>query len=81
VRAYAPVLADHGIDQDTFLTFIENFDRATAASPILGVIYLGAGTIGFVPHGWAMMTSAVLQAAAGLAIENQKRYRGNNYLD
>jgi hypothetical protein len=78
VRACSPVLEDHGISQNSFLTFIEKFDRATTASPILRFLNLGAGAMGFMLHVWAIITSAVLQSAVGLVMENQKRYCGNN---
>ena len=32
MRAYAPVLADHGIDQDTFLTFLKSLHKASQVS-------------------------------------------------
>ncbi|KAK1071126.1 hypothetical protein LTR74_003507 [Friedmanniomyces endolithicus] len=34
VRAYAPVLADSGIDQATFLSFLDNFYKSSQASPV-----------------------------------------------
>ncbi len=32
VRAYAPVLVDHDIDQETFLTFLRSFHKASQVS-------------------------------------------------
>ena len=81
IRAYAPSLDQYGIDQDTFLSFVENFDEAVKASPYLTVIYLGAGAVGFVPHGWAILASTLAQVVVGSAMEYQKRSRGNSFMD
>jgi hypothetical protein len=35
VHAYAPVLAEHGIDQDAFLTFTKNFSKAAQVRSLL----------------------------------------------
>lgn len=40
IRAYAPVLQVKGIDQDTFLEFIETFDKMSQASPWIQAINL-----------------------------------------
>lgn len=81
VRGYAPMLNGYGIDQDTFLTFVENFDLAIQKSPVLNVVYVSAAAAGLVPNIWAGLASTVVQVAAGAAIEYQRRSRGNTYLD
>ena len=35
MRAYAPVLGPAGVDQDSFLKFLNDLDKATAASPVV----------------------------------------------
>lgn len=81
VRAYAPILDNYGIDQQTFLRFLVNFDDAIQASPVLGVVMLGATVAGFVPHGWSMLAGTFAQVVVGAAMEYQTRSRGNNYMD
>lgn len=81
IRAYAPVLAESGIPQETFLSFLKTFHRASQASPVLSVIYVSAGIVGFVPHTAALVTSIVVQVAVGTAIELQRRQRSNSFLD
>ncbi|KAL1964782.1 hypothetical protein VTN77DRAFT_6649 [Rasamsonia byssochlamydoides] len=50
MRAYAPVLADVGIDQPTFLDFLDTFGKACRASPWLHTINLASiGTL-FLPR-------------------------------
>jgi hypothetical protein len=81
IRAYAPVLAESGIPQETFISFLKTFHRASQASPVLGVIYISAGIVGIVPHTATLVTSIVVQVAVGAAIELQKRQRSNSFLD
>ncbi|OCL03483.1 hypothetical protein AOQ84DRAFT_325915 [Glonium stellatum] len=81
VRAYAPVLEGCGIDQDGFLVFLNTFDKASEASKILDVIFLGAVIAGMVPSVTAMITSTVIQVAVGAAKEVQSRKRANSFLD
>lgn len=81
VRAYSPVLANHGIAQDSFLSFIKNEHLASKASPILNVVFISAGIVGFAPSVTATIVSTIVQVAAGTAIEIQKRQRTNTFLD
>ncbi|KAL1860882.1 hypothetical protein Plec18167_003836 [Paecilomyces lecythidis] len=81
IRAYAPDLNPCGIDQDTFLHFLHNFDLASEASPWLKTIYTSAGIVGFIPGHITLAVSIAVQVAAGTAIELQSRYKANRYLD
>ncbi|KAF2487395.1 hypothetical protein BDY17DRAFT_342161 [Neohortaea acidophila] len=68
VRAYAPGLAEHGIDKETFATFIDGLNEAFVAHPL----YQGASVVGGVmgmfygldPVQWAGIG---LQVASGVA--------------
>ncbi|KAJ5609353.1 hypothetical protein N7528_009920 [Penicillium herquei] len=80
-RAYAPVLAESGIDQDTFLQFIQSFDKANTANPMIEVTFIAAGILGCVPNATAQIVGAVVQVAAGIAKELQARTRANTFLD
>jgi hypothetical protein len=62
VRAYAPLLGEcSGIDQETFLTFIENFEKASQASAIFPILQISAGIAGFAPSVIAMAVTTVVQ--------------------
>jgi hypothetical protein len=75
VRAYAPVLADCGIDQATFLDFLKMFHASSKASPWLQVVNIAAAGVGFVPNPIAMGVSIAVQFAVGVAMEVQARTR------
>lgn len=81
IRAYAPDLAEFGIPQDAFLSFLKVQQEASKASPLLNVVYVGAGIIGFVPHGAAMITSVVVSVAVGACIKHQEAQRTNSFMD
>lgn len=82
VRAYAPLLGEcSGIDQATFLSFLENFHRSSQASPIWPVIQISAAIAGIVPNPIAMAVTTAVQIAAGTAKEIQSRHRTNDFLD
>jgi hypothetical protein len=75
VRAYAPVLADCGIDQDTFLDFLKTFHASTKEDKWLHVVNIAAAGAGFVPNPIAMGVSIAVQVAVGVAMEVQRRQR------
>ncbi|KAK5110302.1 hypothetical protein LTR62_006155 [Meristemomyces frigidus] len=81
VRAYAPVLDDSGIDQETFMSFLDNFDKSSKASPVFTVIQISAAIAGFAPSVIAMAVTTVVQIAARTGAEIQTRQRSNHYLD
>ncbi|KAI9718090.1 MAG: hypothetical protein M1812_004348 [Candelaria pacifica] len=59
VRAYAPVLNDCGIDQATFLDFLDSFDKAIKASPVFIVAQVAFQAMGMVPEPATQIASAV----------------------
>ncbi|KAF2796343.1 hypothetical protein K505DRAFT_300412 [Melanomma pulvis-pyrius CBS 109.77] len=81
VRAYAPMLAECGIDQQTFLEFLDGFDKSTHASQYLTVINGAAMVVGMVPEPIIMAVTISVQVAVGTAQELQSRHRTNTYLD
>ena len=81
VRAYAPVLQDCGIDQQTFIDFLTDFEKASQASQIFTVINIAAIGVGMVPSAIAFAVSTAVQAASMTAQQAQARYRTNNFLD
>ncbi|KAK1074925.1 hypothetical protein LTR74_000769 [Friedmanniomyces endolithicus] len=81
VRAYAPVLANSGIDQATFLSFLDNFYKSSQASPVSTVIFISATIAGFAPSLIAMAVTTAVQVAAHVGAEVQGRQRTNHFLD
>lgn len=83
VRACAPSLGEcKGIDQATFLDFLEEFDAAIKVSPVWNVINAAAffGTLG-TPLMIGFPVSFAVQFASNTGKEMQRRYRTNSYLD
>lgn len=77
IRAYAPVLENCGIDQSTWLDFLETFQKSSAASPWLKTINLaGIGTM-FMPTAAGMVVGYAIQQATKIAIELQARERSD----
>lgn len=75
VRAYAPILDTHSIEQDMFLDFIETFDRASQASPWINAINLASLFTSFLPEAISMAVSVAIRIATKVAIEMQGRER------
>jgi hypothetical protein len=75
VRAYAPVLADYGIDQATFLDFLKTFHRASQSSAWLSVVNMAAAAASFDPSGLVMGVSIAVQVAVRAAMEVETRLR------
>ncbi|QSZ31161.1 hypothetical protein DSL72_000724 [Monilinia vaccinii-corymbosi] len=63
VRAYAPVLIDCGIDQDTFMDFLVGFEASIKASPYFHVINLAVAA-SVMAEGIAVAPSIIVHAAA-----------------
>lgn len=82
VRAYPPLLDEcSGIDQATFLDFLNDFDRASRANPVFDVINLACFAVGLVPSPISMGVTIAVQIANNTAKELQSRHRRNTYLD
>lgn len=85
VRGYAPILDEcTGIDQKTFIDFLESFDKASKASPVFDVVNLAALGVGLIPSpitGLTMGVSIAVQFASNTGKEIQSRFRRNTYLD
>lgn len=60
IHAYAPDLAEKGISQEAFLSFIQTFHAAAQASPLLNVVFVSAGVVGLVPEPITLITSTVI---------------------
>lgn len=75
IRAYAPVLQTKGIDQETFLEFIETFENASQAAPWIQAINLAS--LAAIPLGPAFSTlvSIAITMAVNVATEMHSRRR------
>jgi hypothetical protein len=80
IRAYAPDLARCGIDQATFLAFLDGFDKVMAASPWVGGVNLAGAATGAVPSAIAAGVGLAVQVTAGIYKEVQSRKVQNEYL-
>jgi hypothetical protein len=81
VRAYAPVLADVGIDQASFLEFLNGLHKAAQAYPIFDIIQLGTGIAGLYPDPAIAFSMQAAGIIAMVAAEMQERWTTNKFLD
>ena len=75
IRAYAPVLENCGIDQATWLAFLDTFQKSSAANPWLNAINLAAIGTMFMPHVIGLVVGHAISQATKIAIELQARQR------
>ncbi|KAG9962249.1 hypothetical protein KCU61_g4947, partial [Aureobasidium melanogenum] len=81
VRAYAPILETRGIDQTTFLDFIETFNKSTQATKWIAALNLASiGTI-WLPTVTSILVSMAITVATTATMEVQGRYKTNRFLD
>ncbi|KAK1687492.1 hypothetical protein BDP55DRAFT_727419 [Colletotrichum godetiae] len=87
VRAYAPVLEECGIDQTSWLEFLDGFESSIKGSPWFGVVnagVMGADLAHTVVGGFAPITMLVTLAVQ-TGLETSRRgyvnYKQNNYLE
>ncbi|OAL32366.1 hypothetical protein AYO22_00388 [Fonsecaea multimorphosa] len=75
IRAYAPDLAIKGIDQETFLDFIETFNSASLASPWLDAINLAGFATMALPPGISQAVQLAIMVSVKIAKDIQSRKR------
>ncbi|KAL5001373.1 hypothetical protein BDV10DRAFT_192289 [Aspergillus recurvatus] len=81
IRAYAPVLADFGIDQESFLNFLETSNKACQETPWLYALNLASiGTI-WLPSAISFVVSTLVQVGTEAAIQVEGRRKTNAYFD
>jgi hypothetical protein len=81
VRAYSPLLQDVGIDQATFLDFLDNLNKSLAPSPWIQAINLAAFAGQSVPEPFTIMISIAVKKVADAASELHSRSKTNRFLD
>lgn len=77
IRAFAPVLETKGIDQATFLEFIETFDQASQAAPWIQAINLASFAATPLAPPFSLLVSIAIQVAANVATEMHARKRSH----
>lgn len=81
VRAFAPQLQTRGVDQATFITFIETFNKSTQASKWIAALNLASIGTMWLPTVTSIVVSAAIAAATTAAMELQGRYKTNHFLN
>lgn len=81
IRAYAPVLQDVGIDQQAFLDFIGNLNKAVEPSPWIQAINLASFAAQHVPEPVTLAVSIACKMAADAASSAHSRVKTNSFLD
>lgn len=75
IRAYAPVLENCGIDQATWLEFLDSFQRNSAASPWINAINMAQFATIAIPFGIGLAVGYAIRQGTKAAIEVQGRER------
>ncbi|GAD91608.1 hypothetical protein SNOG_15540 [Paecilomyces variotii No. 5] len=81
VQAYAPLLNDVGIDQATFLDFIDKLNKAVQPSGLIQALNLASIAGLFAPDHFAVLISLVIQIATDIGDEVHSRVKTNGFLD
>jgi hypothetical protein len=81
VRAYSPLLEDVGVDQTTFLDFLDKLNKSLAPSPWIQAINLAAFAGQSVPEPFTIMISIAVKKVADAASELHSRSKANRFLD
>lgn len=79
-RAYAPILAEHGVSMEEFVEFVDNLNVVSASSPPLQVLDLAGGIVGFVPLQTAQLVGIGIQAIAKLGNVAVMKTRGSKFM-
>ncbi|KAH9992688.1 hypothetical protein F4779DRAFT_609116 [Xylariaceae sp. FL0662B] len=80
IRAYAPELRNVGIDQATWLSFLDTFEKSTQASPWIQTINLAGIATGALPSSFAWAVSLAIEKSVGVAENLQANQRTNKFL-
>ncbi|KAI1269557.1 hypothetical protein F5Y18DRAFT_103027 [Xylariaceae sp. FL1019] len=81
VRAYAPILSDIGISEITFLSFMDNLNKAVVPNGLIQALNLASLAGLATPEPFTILISIAIQAATDVADAAHSRYKTNNFLD
>ena len=79
IRAYAPALGECGIDQETFIDFLDTAEKACRATPWLRAINLASIGTMWLPSVTGIAVSIAIQIAtdAAIAVDGRRKYVSN----
>ncbi|KAI8630347.1 hypothetical protein F5Y19DRAFT_429761 [Xylariaceae sp. FL1651] len=80
IRAYAPDLLACGIDQPTFMAFLDEFDKSMMWSPLADIINLSTVATFAIPGGYGAAVSLPIQIVTGVYKELNGRKGQNAFL-
>lgn len=80
VRAYATVLAQHGVSVDEFVEFIDSLNVVASSSPPLQVLGMAGGIVGFIPFAHAQLVGMGIQAVAKIGSKALMSTRGSSFV-
>ncbi|KAF6810446.1 FAD binding domain protein [Colletotrichum musicola] len=81
VRAYAPVLADAGVDQRAFLDFVDTFNKSLEPNPWINALNLAGLADLPLPEPATLLFGIAVDLAVKAALEANSRVRSRNFLD
>lgn len=81
IRAYAPILQNVGVDQETFLDFIDQLNKAVEPSPWVSAIDLASLAGHAFPEPIHLLISASALMATQITAEVVSRNKSNAFLD
>lgn len=81
IRAYAPLLQDVGIDQPSFLDFVDSLNKSIQPSPWIQAINLASFAAQHVPEPVTIAVSIACKMVADAASTVHSRYKTNSFLD
>ncbi|KAK8085910.1 hypothetical protein PG994_000884 [Apiospora phragmitis] len=81
VRAYSPLLADAGIDQATFLDFLDKLNKSVEPSPWIQAINLASFAGQAVPEPFTVIISMAVKKVTDATSELHSRSKTNQFLD
>lgn len=81
VRAYAPVLEDVGINQETFMDLIDSFNKSLEPNPYLYAINLTGLASMAAPEPFSMLIGASIDVLSFMTVEAHSRFKSNKFLD
>ncbi|KAK5636278.1 hypothetical protein RRF57_011990 [Xylaria bambusicola] len=81
IRAYAPILNDVGINEATFLEFIDDLNKAVLPNPWIQALNLASFAGMAVPEPFTILISIAVQQATNAVSAVHSRYKTNHFVN
>lgn len=81
IRAYAPLLAQVGIDEATFMDFVTELNKATMPSPWINAINVATLAVQHVPEPVTIAVAIASQIATSVTMTAHSRSKTNTFLN